>query len=322
MRRSRTYLSRCPGMIQSLINQGYQLADSLLSVYLRGKGCQPAEAILNREETRKLKVNNLDLTNYPNLEKVTIDSKYVNGYSCYLKTPLTNLILPENSLLKEIDCSRNNLTNLVINQQPYLTYLACEGNENLTNLTVTNNPSLTELYCSNCQLTNTNFILANNPQLTILNCSNNQLTNLNFFTQLTSLKKLLLRDNPLTGSLASLQNCQQLNYLSISNTNLNSGLEYLPKSLERLECDGELAKQLKGYEKEKYVQEIMELENSLNNLSLALVNSHVQNQTINQGLAIFIFETEEKIKELSKQNQEYYEAKIEQLPYPSTKCQY
>jgi len=51
----------------------------------------------------------------------------------------------------------------------------------------------------------------------------------------------------------------------------------------------------------------------LTNLNSALTNQVLPELT-EQTLQVFIFQTEERIKELRKQNQEHYEAQIEQLP--------
>jgi len=60
-------------------------------------------------------------------------------------------------------------------------------------------------------------------------------------------------------------------------------------------------------------QEIKELTSILINLNLALTNQTLAELT-DKFFQIFIFETEDKIKELKKQNQAYYENKIEIPP--------
>jgi len=105
--------------------------------------------------------------------------------------------------------------------------------------------------------------------LEVLDCNNNKLTNLNFLTGLNSekLKKIMISNNNLSasdltpfsrfinlktltlgnwgsqdfynhfhGSLKPLQNLTKLNALEIISTDIDSGLEYLPASLEWLEC--------------------------------------------------------------------------------------
>src|SRR5205085_186373 len=109
--------------------------------------------------------------------------------------------------LVKLNCFKNNLTNLTVNNCQQLKEINCGSNKQLTTLLVTNNPNLTYLACSNCQLTA--LELTNNPCLATLYCYINQLTNLEFLTKLTNLEELYLDDNPLT-----------------------SGLEYLPANLE------------------------------------------------------------------------------------------
>jgi len=54
----------------------------------------------------------------------------------------------------------------------------------------------------------------------------------------------------LTGNLTPLGNLRKLKTLDINNTNLDSGLEYLPESLEKFYCDRtKLATELEPYGK-------------------------------------------------------------------------
>jgi hypothetical protein len=59
---------------------------------------------------------------------------------------------------------------------------------------------------------------------------------------------LRINDNSWVGSLEPLKNCIKLTILHIKNTNLTSGLEYLPNSLEYFACSGtKLAEDLGAY---------------------------------------------------------------------------
>ena len=60
-------------------------------------------------------------------------------------------------------------------------------------------------------------------------------------------------------------------------------------------------------------QEITELEDILTNLKLALINQTIQELT-DKALQVFIFQSEEGIKELRRENKQYWETKIEQPP--------
>jgi len=60
---------------------------------------------------------------------------------------------------------------------------------------------------------------------------NNLFQDLSFLKKLVNLEKLKLSDNPIYGSLEPLKNLTKLEHLGIINTDLNSGVEYLPDSL-------------------------------------------------------------------------------------------
>ncbi|MDR1601761.1 MAG: hypothetical protein LBS42_04955 [Tannerella sp.] len=77
--------------------------------------------------------------------------------------------------LEEINCSKNQLTELDVRSNTALKYLYCETNQ-LTKLDLSENHSLEELNCSNNQLTELD--VSNNTALMYLYCSNNQLTEL------------------------------------------------------------------------------------------------------------------------------------------------
>jgi hypothetical protein len=67
-----------------------------------------------------------------------------------------------------------------------------------------------------------------------LNVGNNDFqSDLTIFSQLVNLEELSIeRSEKFTGSLAPLVKLTKLKYLDISNTDINSGLEYLPESIE------------------------------------------------------------------------------------------
>src|SRR5205085_1153752 len=81
---------------------------------------------LTREQAKELKGGKLDLSEYPNLEKVII-------FGDYLKSPLTKLELGEKSKLTLLVCSRNQLTSLNLASCPDLERVQCWEN-NLVNL--------------------------------------------------------------------------------------------------------------------------------------------------------------------------------------------
>ena len=130
----------------------------------------------------------------------------------------------------------------------------------------------------------------------------------------------------------TLKSLTKLKKLNVSSTNVDGGLEYLPESLEELYWNKNLEKISKDYEEDGHdgsdwypfwrkdhpeliirTQEIIELEDSLTNLRLALVNQTLPELT-DKALQVFIFQSEERIKELRRENKQYWETKIEQPP--------
>jgi Leucine-rich repeat (LRR) protein len=123
--------------------------------------------------------------------------------------------------LEELDCSNNNIASLQLNSSE-LRYLDCSRN-NLFDL------DLTQL---------------NPEKLTYLKISNNNLSSrdLSMFSNFSNLEVLIIgsdndkKHNNFVGSLRPLQNLSNLQELDISNTDIDSGLNYLPASLVSIRC--------------------------------------------------------------------------------------
>jgi len=142
--------------------------------------------------------------------------------------------------------------------------LRCDDNQ-LIELILPPLPNLTELYCCNNYLTKLDFLSQFNPkQLEELYINNNNflVSDLTIFSAFINLKELAIGNwdaekieqgiyNRFRGSLEPLQGLSKLEVLDIHNTDLDHGLEYLPASLEKIECTGKLAEELKDY-KERY----------------------------------------------------------------------
>jgi len=106
--------------------------------------------------------------------------------------------------------------------------------------------SLEKLDCSNNLITELDLSSCNTGKLIELNVGNNDFDqDLTCFSNLTKLEKLYLGSggsrkriefNCFTGSLKPLKELLELKKLDISNTDISSGLEYLPESLEKLYC--------------------------------------------------------------------------------------
>jgi hypothetical protein len=178
--------------------------------------------------------------------------------------------------IKEIDLSDKNLEgSLVINGFSNLKTIKFDNNKDLENIELVNLPELNYFRANNCQLTG---IKVNScPKIKDFNVSNNLLTTLNFldglnpkkltslsihsnnfseqtlktFSKFTNLQKLYLDNcdkakfrkgiyNRFFGSLKPLQNLTKLEILGIGATDIDSGLEYLPKSLRKVGLDSSI----------------------------------------------------------------------------------
>ena len=106
----------------------------------------------------------------PNFEQALIDLGYDTA-------PINGSVLTANiSSVTDLDVRNKNISDLTGIEDFYaLTYLVCPDNQ-LTNIDVSNNPFLSGLRCSNNQLTSLDVI--NNTGLTLLMCFNNQLSSL------------------------------------------------------------------------------------------------------------------------------------------------
>ena len=94
----------------------------------------------------------------------------------------------------ELDCSKNQLTNIDVSTSTSLWILRCSDNK-LTSLDLSGFTALTELYCSYNKLTSLD--VSKNTNLTSLGCSDNQLTSLDV-SQNSALTSLGCNDNQLT----------------------------------------------------------------------------------------------------------------------------
>ncbi|KLL03602.1 MAG: hypothetical protein MRECE_12c015 [Mycoplasmataceae bacterium CE_OT135] len=158
---------------------------------------------------------------------------------------------------------RNKIIELDIKQKNLQGFLSLESFANLE-----------RLYCSYNQLTNLD--LNNCDNLKELNCSGNQLTDLNFLNNLKNpekLTKLSIRDNNIFSDLSPLSRFANLERLCldnnrpftglgklkgliVSNTNIDSGLEYLPGSIEYFYCSADVKQGAKVKAIEKFLKKI------------------------------------------------------------------
>lgn len=119
-------------------------------------------------------------------------------------------------------------------------------------MNLNNGVELTRLRVNNNQLTSLDFLRSVKAEKLIhLDVGNNQFApqDLTVFAPLINLEELYISGNPFTGSCQPLQNLRNLKVLDIRNTDIDSGLEYLPESLERIYCNGKIARKLENYSK-------------------------------------------------------------------------
>ena len=121
---------------------------------------------------------------------------------------LEQLDVKNSKWLKELDCSKNELTKLDVDvtHKPNLVRVECQNNK-LTSLILGENQMLEKLNCANNQLTQLN--LNNMSALKELNCANNQLTVLDVSSS-PNLTTLWLKNNQLTS--LNLDNNPNLNF--------------------------------------------------------------------------------------------------------------
>jgi len=141
---------------------------------------------------------------------------------------------------KELTISNKNITGqLSLTDFTGLEKLNCSYNQ-LTNLDLSECKNLTDLNCSNNEFTSTDFLkqLPNKDKLEKLNLSNNKfIGNLNFLTPFTKLKELNLSNCALAGSLAPLEKTKELRTIILTNTDIDSGLDYLSNNCHELCCN-------------------------------------------------------------------------------------
>ena len=118
---------------------------------------------------------------------------YLTNLDCS-RNQLTELDISKNTALTNLNCYDNQLPELDVSKNTHLFAIDC-GNNYLTNLDVSQNTSLAVLSCYNNQLTELD--LSKNTNLTNLNCYNNKLTKLDL-SQNTALEDLSCFNNQLT----------------------------------------------------------------------------------------------------------------------------
>ncbi|WNE40522.1 MAG: hypothetical protein GBAus27B_000589 [Mycoplasmataceae bacterium] len=190
------------------------------------------------------------------------------------KQPMVNNHQPLNQYSNlndtELEFSNQNLVgSLIIQDCPNLTSIKCGNNSNLTEVKLINLPNLTYFHANGCQikelevtdcssisefnvannlLTETNFFNdLNLDKLTHLSIHSNNFSeqDLSFLSQFTKLENLFIDNNDqkkfdsgiynrFAGSLEPLRDLENLGYLNIANTDIDSGLEFLPDNVKKI----------------------------------------------------------------------------------------
>lgn len=178
--------------------------------------------------------------NYPDkLAKKEVEmliiGKYANAEHDYLAEGLLNI--SNFAKLKRLYFFDNKITKLVINNYSELEFINCSGNflTDLDFLSALSSEKITNLYLKN-----------NNISEQDLSC----------FSKLVNLTTLLIGNsdeskikqgiyNRFTGSLEFLKDLTVLKRLDIRNTDIDSGLEYLPNSVKEFHCSTDERKESK-----------------------------------------------------------------------------
>ncbi|CAB4388412.1 unnamed protein product [Rhizophagus irregularis] len=153
--------------------------------------------------------------------------------------------------LKKLDCSNNKLTSLDISKNEKLTEIDCSQN-NLISLDLSNCLNLKSVTANYNRLNELKLpVIENSDKFEYLNLLDNSFSQkLNCFGRLINLKDLHIGNtnegrikqgiyNHFYGSLKPLKNTIKIENLSINNTDIDSGLEYLPDSIKIFQCSAD-----------------------------------------------------------------------------------
>ncbi|EXX54862.1 hypothetical protein RirG_230650 [Rhizophagus irregularis DAOM 197198w] len=158
-----------------------------------------------------------------------------------------HLDLSEFVNLEKLNCSNNQLISLDIRKNMRLTDLDCSQNK-LTNLDLTNSSNITYIRANYNQLIDIRLPIVNKEKLEYINLLDNSLSqNLNCFGCFVNLKQLFIGNtdeyriqqdifNRFHGNLKPLKSLNKLESLNINNTDIDSGIEYLPDSVKNFRC--------------------------------------------------------------------------------------
>lgn len=210
------------------------------TIEVEGKNISRLEGIEAFPNLKVLKcgnnsIQNLDLRQNPKLETLKCNENQLTQLDLSKNPDIDYLYCSDNPLeqldvshlkLEYLYCSNNKLEQLDVKNSKWLRELDCSKNE-LTGLDVdvTHKPNLIRVECQNNQLTS--LILGENKGLTKLNCAHNQLTQLNL-NNMISLEELNCSNNQLT--VLDVSDSPELTKLVLKNNHLTSlNLDNNPK---------------------------------------------------------------------------------------------
>jgi len=137
----------------------------------------------DQDKPNQEKLSHINVSNNTVLRKLTVSNNQI-----------TNLDISNNPELKYLYCNENRLGELAVNANPKLTSLYC-GNNQLGTLDISKNVLLDSLYCNDNRLVG--LSLNQNPALVYLSCARNEIKSLVVGSN-TKLKELKCNHNQLT----------------------------------------------------------------------------------------------------------------------------
>lgn len=333
-----------PCQVKSWIDIGlnkWNDKDIKFASYLRWKGYQHSLDL----NWKQLKEKGIPAQEYLDCFYLQTKRKEIKKLDIHGENLKDSLDLSDFNNLEELNCSSNQLTILKLDNCLKLKSLDCQNNQ-LAQMSLVNCNRLENLDCSNNNFSEQNlFLFSHLVNLERLEIGN---TIEHSFEQEKTNQSIY---NRFCGSLEPLKNLIELRRLNTRNTDINKGLEYLPKNIREFFCSADkrkdakikvLDQELKKYNDCSYcwdcenymynfsrifldwkqdnpkliqnAQQIMELENILVNLSLIKINPFRTSRNTLEALPVFIFQTEEKVKELKKENEDHYQALTLQPP--------
>ncbi|EXX73154.1 uncharacterized protein OCT59_006968 [Rhizophagus irregularis] len=158
-----------------------------------------------------------------------------------------HLDLSEFVNLEKLNCSGNDLTSLDISKNKHLTEIDCSQNK-IISLDLSNCLYIKSITANCNQLIDIRLPIVNSEKLEYLNLLDNSFSqNLNYFSRFVNLKELLIgsidgdriqqgKFNKFYGSMKPLKSMIKLKSLSINNTDIDSGLEFLPDCITNFRC--------------------------------------------------------------------------------------